>query len=319
MREGLKSLGAIAAFAAVTTVLYSANVGAEIRLYNFSVKFAPNTPARIDAKAYESIDLSVIGNRQELSALYLPPPLDPNVQYIQQPTQNIVAEYMVQQMVGPVTLEARPDTVSTLRIPGLAPGKYNVRLMFPKGEVFDTREIVVTGTGNPIIVTSIGVGGPNQFRLSWFATAPSSGQQSSTPFVGVEDRSRFGAWMATADAPRDTVPLYGLSKTIDNATHHYYTVDEATRTLLKNAGWQDNGAFIRVLRDLNGTCPAGSEPVYRAFRPAKAGQWGPTHRYTADPTAYRSWVQNGSYAGEGVAFCGRVITEPLVETFSANG
>lgn len=318
MREGLKFLGAVAAFAAVTTVLYSANVGAEIRTYNFNVKFAPNTPARIEARAYESIELSVVGNRPELSALYLPPPLNPNVQHIQQPTQDILAEYMVQQMVGPVTFEARPDTVSILRIPGLAPGKYNIRLMFPKSEVFDSREITVTGTGNPVVVSAMGVNGPNQFRLSWFATAPSSSPQASTPFPGVEDRSRFGAWMATADAPRDTVPLYELSKTIENLTHHYYTVDEATRTLLRNAGWQDNGAFIRVLRDLNGTCPAGSEPVYRAFRPAKTWMWGPTHRYTADPTAYRSWVQNGNYVGEGVAFCGRIITEQLFETLSAS-
>ncbi|TAG69281.1 MAG: hypothetical protein EAZ24_14620, partial [Burkholderiales bacterium] len=103
------------------------------------------------------------------------------------------------------------------------------------------------------------------------------------------------------------------------ATLNYYTVDEPTKSLLRNAGWQDNGVFLRVLRDTGGTCPAGSEPVYRAFRPAKAGQWGATHRYTADPTAYRNWLQSGNWAGEGVAFCGRVVTEPLAETLSANG
>ena len=318
MREGFKCLGAVAAFAAICTFLYSANAGAEIRLYNHTVKFATTVPARVDAKAYESIDLTVVGNRQELSALYLPEPLDPRIMYIQQPTQEIVAEYMNQDMLSVAAVPSL-QTTSTLRIPGLAPGKYRVRLMYPKGEVFDEREIMVTGTGNPVVVTSMGVNGPNQFRLSWFATAPSSSPQSSTPFPGVEDRRRFGAWMATADAPKDTVPLYWLSNTVSGSTLHYYTVDEPTRNMLRTAGWQDNGVFLRVLRDLNGTCPAGSEPVYRAFRPAKAGQWGPTHRYTADPTAYRSWLQNGNWAGEGVAFCGRVVTEQLAETLSANG
>jgi hypothetical protein len=318
MREGIKCLGAAAAFAAICTFLYSANVGAEFRFYNHTVKFASSVPARVDAKAFESIDLTVVGNRQELSALYLPDPLDPRLQYIAQPTQEIVAEYMNQDMTSVVATPS-PQTTSTLRIPGLAPGKYRVRLMYPKGEMFDTREIMVTGTGNPVVVTSMGVNGPNQFALSWFATAPSSSPQASTPFPGVEDRRRFGAWMATADAPKDTVPLYWLSFTIGRSTLQYYTVDEPTKNMLRNAGWFDNGVFLRVLRDTGGTCPAGSEPVYRAFRPAKVGLWEPTHRYTADPTAYRNWLQSGNWAGEGVAFCGRVVTEPLAETLSANG
>jgi hypothetical protein len=305
----------ILAVAACFTI--ASNAAAEARIYNFSVKFAPSTPANIEVKAYESIELSVVGNRQELSALYLPPPLDPTIRYIQEPTQDIAAEYMTQQMVGPVTLEGRPDTITTLRIPGLAPGKYRIRLMLPKGEVSDQRDIRVNPGAIPVVVESQGERGASAFRLSWFASAPATGASISTdttPFPGVPAGRRFGAWMAGADAPSGSVPLYHLSIAVDGSVLNFYTTNAEHRPLLRGLGWQDNGAFVNVMPDTNGVCAAGTEPVYRAFRPAKAGWWGATHRYTNDVTAYRDWIANGNYVGEGVAFCGRVVTESIAET-----
>jgi Repeat of unknown function (DUF5648) len=318
MREFFKLFVAIAVFAAFFFVAPSR---AEFRFYNYTVKFAPSTPARIEAKAYEPIEFTIIGNRQELSALYLPPPLDPRIQYIQQPTQEIAAEYMNQDMTA-TTATVPPATVSTLRVPGLVAGKYRIRLMYPKGEVFDEREVFVSPSGTPVVVESTGSNGPNAFRLSWFASSATAVPQTTAPFAGVTDRRRFGAWMADgiADnkAPSESVPLYWFTFATGGTTMHYYTVDSALRSVLKSLGWQEQGPFVNVLRDVGGTCPAGGEPVYRAYRPAKAGMWAATHRYTPDPSAYREWVRSGNWLGEGVAFCGRVITEAIAETLSAN-
>jgi hypothetical protein len=308
----------ILAVAACFTI--ASNAAAEARIYNFSVKFAPSTPANIEVKAYESFEFTILGQRQELSALYLPPPLDPNIRYIQEPTQIVTAEYLNQDMVGPILAVALPPTISTLRIPGLAPGKYKIRLMYPKGEVFDEREIRVNPGAIPVVVESQGERGPNAFRLNWFASkyyvAPAS-EAKSTPFVGVPGGRRFGAWMVGANAPSESVPLYHLSFTlsgISGGVINFYTINADHRTALRAAGWQDNGVLVNVMRETSGLCAVGTEPVYRAFRPSKGGAWGPTHRYTNDVTAYRDWIANGNYVGEGVAFCGRVVTESIAET-----
>jgi hypothetical protein len=292
------------------SLLLSAAALAEVRIYNHKVKFAPSTPASIQAKAYEPIEFTVLGQRQELSALYLPPPLDPSIQYIQQPTQDIVAEYLNQDMVGPISAVVLPDTVTTLRVPGLTAGKYRIRLRYPKGEIFDEREIVVNAGGNPVVVETIGENGPNAFHLSWFASGPFT----ATPAIGVPGGRRWGAWQAGASAPSVSIPLYLLTLQFEGTVFSFYTVSETERAALRTMGWQDNGAFVNVLAASGGTCAVGAEPVYRAFRPARVGSWRATHRYTSDATAYREWVRSSAWAGEGVMFCARVLTESIAET-----
>ncbi len=288
---------------------------ADVKIYNHTVKFAPSTPASITARAYEPIDFTVVGQRQVLSALIVPPPLDPNIRFIQQPTQFIVAEYLNQGMIS-TAANASPQTTSSLRLPGLLAGKYKIRLMYPKGEVFDEREIIVNDYGTPVVVQTIGLDGPNAFLLSWFATKPSpSGVAStSTPYPGVSAGKPFGAWLSEERAPSGTVPLFYLSVTIDGSVLNFYTANPDYRAALKAAGWQDNGALVNVLRYDGSACPAGSEPVYQAFRAAKPGMWGATHRYTSDVSVYADSIASGHWRGEGVAFCGRVITEAIVET-----
>jgi hypothetical protein len=309
MRDTLKFFAAVAAFAVVTALLYATSANAEIRIYNYAVKFAPSTPASIVAKAYEPIHFNIVGQRQELSALLLPPPLDPSIIYIQQPTQLITAEYLNQGMTATATTAAAPPaTVSSLRVPGLTAGKYKIRLMYPKGETFDEREIIVNDTSNRVIVQQQGVNGPNAFFLSAYASS------ALTPYPGVPAGPAFGAWSTGDKAPLGTVPLFHLSLTVSGSVLNFYTVDVAQRNVLRDMGWQYNGEFVNVLPESNGTCPAGGQPTYRAFRSSKAGSWGPTHRYTTDGTAYREWLRSGNWSPEGVAFCARVLTEQIVET-----
>jgi Repeat of unknown function (DUF5648) len=308
MRDAFKLFAAIAAFVAVTILLYATPAIAEVRIYNHTVKFAPSTPASIVAKAFEPIEFSIVGQRQELSALVLPPPLDPSIIYIQQPTQMIVAEYLNQDMIA-TTAAAPPVTVTSLRVPGLTAGKYKIRLMYPRGEIFDEREIVVNDTANKVIVQPQGVNGPNAFFLSAYAS------NSLTVYPGVPAGPAFGAWSTGDKAPPDTVPLFHLSSTFSGSVLNFYTTDVAQRNALRDMGWQYNGEFVNVMPEKNGTCGAGAQPVYRAFRAMKAGSWLPTHRYTTDVTAYREWLRSGHWSAEGVAFCARVLTEQLVETF----
>ncbi len=307
MRDALKLFAAFAAFVVVAVLLFAVPAKAEIRIYNYTVKFAPSTPASLVAKAYEPIDFTVIGQRQELSALILPPPLDPSIVYIQQPTQLITAEYLNQDMIA-TTAAAPPATVSSLRVPGLTAGKYKIRLMYPKGEIFDEREVIVNDTSNEVIVQSQGINGPNAFFLSTYAS------NALTPYPGVPAGAAFGAWSANDKAPPGTVPLFHLTLTFSGSVLNFYTTDIAQRNILRDIGWQYNGELVNVLLESNGTCGAGGQPVYRAFRPMKAGMWLPTHRYTTDVTAYREWARSGNWSAEGVAFCARALTEKLVET-----
>jgi hypothetical protein len=315
MRDVLKLFAAIATFVAVVVLLlYATPARAEVRNYNYTVKFAPSTPASIAAKAYEPIDFTVIGQRQELSALILPPPLDPSIVYIQQPTQIIVAQYLNQDMIA-TTAAAPPATVSSLRVPGLTAGKYKIRLMYPRGEIFDEREIIVSDDiANEAIVMPLAINGPNAFYLSAFGPATI---QLPEPSTAVPAGSAFGAWWTGDKAPPDTVPLFRLTFAFRGNELNFYTTDDAQRNLLREMGWQDRGAFLNVWQQTNGTCPAGGQPVYRAFRPMKTGMWLPTHRYTTDVTAYREWARSGNWSAEGVAFCARVLTEQLAETLSS--
>jgi hypothetical protein len=70
--------------------------------------------------------------------------------------------------------------------------------------------------------------------------------------------------------------------------------------------WQYEGdAFYVQLSDASGTCPSGTNPVYRLYN---AGQGGaPNHRYTTDPDVRSAmmasgWVPEG-FGAQGVAFC----------------
>jgi Repeat of unknown function (DUF5648) len=308
MRNAFKLFAAVAAFVAVTVLLYATPANAEVRIYNHTVKFTPSTPASIVAKAYEPIEFSIVGQRQELNALVLPPPLDPSIVYIQQPTQLITAEYLNQGMISTAAV-APPATVSSLRVPGLTAGKYKIRLMYPKGEIFDEREIVVNDAGTRAIVESRGWDGPNAFSLAAFAAS------ALTPYPGVPGGPSFGAWLANENAPAESTPLFHLTYSMQGLVMNFYTISVNDRNLLRTIGWQYQGELVNVLPATGGTCPAGGQAVYRAFRPMKAGMWLPTHRYTTDVTAYREWARSGNWAAEGIAFCARVLTEQLAETF----
>jgi hypothetical protein len=82
---------------------------------------------------------------------------------------------------------------------------------------------------------------------------------------------------------------------------HFYTANPTECRLVPQVFpvWLFEGyAFYAALPDANGACPAGSQPVYRFFRP----QGDPNHRYVTSAADRQEMTARG-WLLEGVAWC----------------
>jgi hypothetical protein len=114
----------------------------------------------------------------------------------------------------------------------------------------------------------------------------------------------FPVWSTSADGLQPMCRFYG-DWHIDPQTgkrigpdSHFYTANpqECAEVPQRWPVWIFEGyVFYAALPDAGGSCPAGTQPVYRFFRP----QGDPNHRYTtsndvrAEMTA-RGWVFEGA-------------------------
>lgn len=64
-------------------------------------------------------------------------------------------------------------------------------------------------------------------------------------------------------------------------------------------------ASAPIVAGANGSCPANTTPVYRAFRGASIAPDNPAHRYSSDPAVYASLVASG-WNAEGIVFCSAI-------------
>jgi hypothetical protein len=118
--------------------------------------------------------------------------------------------------------------------------------------------------------------------------------------------SQFNVY-AAGKAPASASPVYRFFSTaFAPKSSHFYTADQAEyQALLANPDWQLEGrVFDAVLPDADGTCPAGSLPIYRLYNNGMCG--APNHRFTTDPDVRAAmltvgWIAEGQ--GIGVAFC----------------
>jgi hypothetical protein len=118
--------------------------------------------------------------------------------------------------------------------------------------------------------------------------------------------SQFNVYAADK-APASASPVYRFFSTaFAPKSSHFYTADQAEyQALLANPDWQLEGrVFDAVLPDADGTCPAGSLPIYRLYNNGMCG--APNHRFTTDPDVRAAmltvgWIAEGQ--GIGVAFC----------------
>jgi hypothetical protein len=134
--------------------------------------------------------------------------------------------------------------------------------------------------------------------------------------IGVLDSGAVAGWARTGR----TFKAYTATNGDQNAvcrfftaafapkSSHFYTpsADECNGLKSTNRDWQyEADAFWVQPTDAAGTCPAGTEPVYRLYNNGQSG--APNHRYTTD-RALRAemmaggWVPEG-YGPESVAFC----------------
>lgn len=88
---------------------------------------------------------------------------------------------------------------------------------------------------------------------------------------------------------------------------HFYTPFETECAIVKgNPDWQFEGeAFNIPVPNTDGTCPAGTSPVYRLYNNGQGA--APNHRYTTDAGVRsqmlaRNWIAEG-YGASGVIMC----------------
>jgi len=124
----------------------------------------------------------------------------------------------------------------------------------------------------------------------------------------------FHAWLAHEDAPGNAQPVCRFYAAGPNS--HFYTGDASECSSLKALeqqqradatargqrflGWGYEGIAFYALMPVNGQCPSGTSPVWRAYN-NRAAQDDSNHRFTVDP-AQRAAMAMG-WIDEGAAFC----------------
>lgn len=120
--------------------------------------------------------------------------------------------------------------------------------------------------------------------------------------------SRTGKTMRVWSSPQpaSSPACRFFSTRFDPKSSHFYTAFPGECADVKaNADWRFEGEVFHVaLPDAQGTCPAGTQPIYRLYNRGAGG--APNHRFTTD-AAIRSgmlaqgWQAEG--AGPGVTMC----------------
>lgn len=125
-----------------------------------------------------------------------------------------------------------------------------------------------------------------------------AGKAGDTWIVIDED---FQVWPADGPAPeaaRAVCRFYSAE-----ANSHFYAVEGTECEHLKHegSGWAYEGIAFRTLMATAGSCPAGTDPIWRLYN-NRAVQHDSNHRFTASTTDYRSMISDG-WIGEGAVFC----------------
>jgi hypothetical protein len=125
---------------------------------------------------------------------------------------------------------------------------------------------------------------------------------------------RFKAWLHASDAPASAVPVCRFYASGPNS--HFYTADPGECQYIKSLqqkqaadasakgqpfqGWQFEAIAFYALAPENGTCPANTRPVWRAYND-RAAENDSNHRFMVTD-AVRLAMKMG-WADEGLAFC----------------
>ena len=131
------------------------------------------------------------------------------------------------------------------------------------------------------------------------------------------DNGTFAGWTrtgrqvnvySTPAAERKTVCRF-FSTAFAPKSSHFYTPDSGECTTVKaNPDWQFEGeVFFAISPALDGTCPAGTNPVYRMYNNGQGG--APNHRYTTD-LGVRAAMLAAGWIAEGYGTLGVIMCAP---------
>jgi len=207
------------------------------------------------------------------------------------------------------------ELFAKVKVDGLPPGTY-------RAEAFGTypwmltppRETVGTFT---VASTSTVVEYYSEKLDHYFITA---GPEAAILDAGTgfqRTGQRFKAWLNAGDAPVSAVPVCRFYANGPNS--HFYTGDPGECQMLKAleqkeksalpkggpySGWQYEGTAFYALMPVNGSCPAGTTPVYRSYNNRWA-QNDSNHRFMVTDDMRFVMSQSGRL-DEGVVFCSPV-------------
>lgn len=190
-----------------------------------------------------------------------------------------------------------------------------------------TISIVSNGSGSPQSLaaggngTLAGGGGTKVLAIEYYnagfdhyfvtAIADEITKLDNGTFVGWQRTGlRFSVY-ATAGAPggASTVRRFFSTSFAPKSSHFYTANPDEFNVVLANPNWQYEGEVFNVpMPAVDGSCPAGTIPVYRLYNNGQGG--APNHRFTTDLTTRNAmlarppdkvWVAEG--AGVGVGMC----------------
>ena len=156
----------------------------------------------------------------------------------------------------------------------------------------------------------------NTFSGHYFVTATASEARlvddGSAGPGWVRTGRTFEAWLDKSAAPADAQPVCRFYST--GANSHFYTASASECAGLQQQaaaeraatgtvrGWQYEGVAFYVQVPANGTCPAGTVQITRAYNNGFATGEGSNHRFIDDPEL-QSLMSDSKWIPEGTAFC----------------
>ena len=121
-------------------------------------------------------------------------------------------------------------------------------------------------------------------------------------FAFVRTGQGFDAFPAPRPGAVAVCRFFTTPGTFGTRSSHFYTADAAECAALKlNAAWVYEKVAFYVAVPVNGTCPAGTTPIYRMYNNGQTG--APNHRFTSDLLIYQDYTTTRSWAPEGIGFC----------------
>lgn len=193
-------------------------------------------------------------------------------------------------------------TTSSTAIQGLPQGEYALGLVrrFYAGELkTDTEPSTVKISGAPPTRTAYTFFHPG--IKHYFVTAGEHERNLAMDNGWHSTDPGFKVWPANGPAAKAAKPVCRFYSALVNS--HFFTASNNECQSLQSfdSGWTYEGIAFRALVPVNGTCPAGTAPIWRLYNDRFA-QLDSNHRFVASSDTYRNMISAG-WKGEGVAFC----------------